>query len=169
MIMKNLILFLVLCLELFLASSFFEIFTFYGSSPALILITLMIYAMFYKKEETLIMALVIGILSDFLYGACFGINTIVYGGIVLVITHVVRFFNHQSLLSAVFFLLGTLITFHTLTYLLLLIFGKAIPFMIYLRQINIQYIIINLFIMFLIRLGFFKLMKNNSEYSNYPK
>lgn len=166
--MKNCILFLVLVFELLLMSSFFEVFTFFGSSPALILVTLMVYAMFYKKEKTIIMALVIGMLADFLYGPCFGISTITYGLIVLVITNVIRFFNRQSVLSGVFFMITSLVAFHSTTYFLLFVFGKAMPFMIYLRQINIQYIIINLLFMFLIRWGFLKLTENKIDYSDYP-
>lgn len=164
--MKYAILFLILMVELILSSTVFQFFTFFGSAPEVLIITIMLYSMIFEKKEVIILALTIGILSDVLYGPYLGVNTIAFGLIAIIIPWVSAKFSRQSVLTSILNLILTLIIYHCVVYFLLLLFQGAMPLMIYLRLFNLGYIIINLIFMFLLRFFILKLSQHPAFTSN---
>ncbi|MGL4606894.1 MAG: rod shape-determining protein MreD [Eubacteriaceae bacterium] len=158
--MKSCLLFLILLLELFLSGSFFKIFTFFGGSPNLVLITLVIYGMFYKKRDVIIMAMGIGFLTDLIFSLDLGVSTVSYLVIVYSITMLKNKFNYNGIFTAFLFLFVSIMVYHGIIYLFFILGGWEVPIQVYLRQINLQYIIINLLFMVIIRFIYIKFIRN---------
>lgn len=155
--MKYVILFFILMVELILSGTVFQVITVFGSTPEILLITIMLYSMIFKREEAIILALVIGILADVLYGPYLGINTIAFGLIALIVSWLSANFSRQSIFTSILCLIVTLIGYYVMAYFLTLLFQGAMPLMIYLRRFNLKYLIINITVMLIIRYFMVKL------------
>lgn len=155
--MKYVILFFILVVELILSGTVFQVITVFGSTPEILLITIMLYSMIFKREEAIILALVIGILADVLYGPYLGINTIAFGLIALIVSWLSAYFSRQSIFTSILCLIVTLIGYYVMAYFLTLLFQDAMPLMIYLRRFNLKYLIINITVMLIIRYFMVKL------------
>jgi len=95
--------------------------------------------------------LAIGLLSDILYGSAIGVNIIAFGFIACFISWMSEHFSRHSIVTSILNLIATVLIYYGIVYLLLLLFQDAMPLMIYLRQFNIQYFIVNFVFMFLLR------------------
>lgn len=158
--MKYAILFLILITELIFSSTVLQVFSFFGRAPEVLLITILIYSMIFQKKEAIILAFAIGVLSDILYGPSLGVNTIAFGLVACIISWMSGHFSRHSIITSIFSLIVAVIFYYSIVYLLLLLFQDAMPLMIYLRRFNLQYIIINLVFMFLLRYFIFKLSQH---------
>ncbi|HEY5557468.1 rod shape-determining protein MreD [Acetobacterium sp.] len=158
--MRYAILFLILVIELIFSSTVLQIFSFFGSAPEVLLITIMLYSMIFQKKEAIILALAIGVLSDILYGPSLGVNTIAFGLIACIISWMSGQFSRHSIITSILSLIVTVILYYSVIYLLLLLFQNAMPLMIYLRRFNLQYFIINLVFMFVLRYFILKLSQH---------
>ena len=158
--MKYAILFLILSVELIFSSTVLQVFSFFGSEPEVLLITIMLYSMIFQKKEAIVLALAIGMLSDILYGPALGINTIGFGFIAGIISFMSEYFSRHSIGISIFSLIATVAIYYCVVYLLLLLFQDAMPLMIYLRRFNIQYVIINFIFMFILRYLLLKLSQH---------
>ena len=158
--MRYAILFLIVVIELIFSSTVLQIFSFFGSAPEVLLITIMLYSMIFQKKEAIILALAIGVLSDILYGPSLGVNTIAFGLIACVISWMSGHLSRHSIITSILCLIVTVILYYSVIYLLLLLFQNAMPLMIYLRRFNLQYFIINLVIMFVLRYFILKLSQH---------
>ncbi len=126
----------------------------------MLLITIMLYSIIFRGKEGLVLAVIIGILSDILYGPFIGVNTIAFSLVAVSIYWVSSKFSQQSILTSVLCLALTLIIYNGLVYILLLLFQGGIPWMIYLRRFNLQYLIINLIVMLIMRYFILKLSQH---------
>ncbi|MGV8905029.1 MAG: rod shape-determining protein MreD [Acetobacterium sp.] len=158
--MKYVILFLILCVELIFSSTVLQVFSFFGSTPDVLLITIMLYSIIFQKRDAIILALAIGILSDILYGPAIGVNIIAFGFIAGIIAWLAEHFSRHSIGTSLLSLIATVLIYYCIVYVLLLLFQDAMPLMIYLRRFNIQYLIINCAFMFLLRYLLLKLSQH---------
>lgn len=158
--MKYFILFLILMVELIFSSTVLQAFSFFGSTPEILLITVMLYSMILQKKEAIILALAIGVLADILYGPSLGVNTIAFGLIACIISWMSAHFSQYSIVTSILSLIASVILYYGIVYILLLLFQDAMPWMIYLRRFNLQYLIINLVFMFVLRYFILKLSQH---------
>jgi len=158
--MKYAVLFLILIVELIFSSTVLQFFSFLGSAPEMLLITIMLYSIIFRGKEGLVLAVTIGVLSDILYGPYLGVNTIAFALVAIIIYWVSSKFSQQSVLTSILCLVLALTVYNGLIYFLLLIFQGAMPWMIYLRRFSPQYLIINLIVMFILRYFILKLSQH---------
>jgi len=158
--MKYSVLFLILIVELIFSSTVLQLFSFFGSAPEILLITIMLYSIIFPGKEGIFLAVVIGVLSDILYGPYLGVNTIAFALIAIITYWVSAKFSQQSILTSILCLFLALTIYNGIIYFLLVMFQGAMPWMIYLRRFNLQYLIINLIVMFILRYFILKLSQH---------
>ncbi|MBF7096577.1 rod shape-determining protein MreD [Alkalibacter mobilis] len=135
---------LVLIMELVLQATFFQFFNINGHSPDFVLVTLIVIGIYFEKEESWKYGLIIGILKDVFFGIVFGVYSLLYFVVVIIISWIGKSMFKESLVAPlILFPVGILVS-NLLLFLINYLLGKGIAFSEFVAARGPVYLAVNL-------------------------